>query len=555
MVIKELAREACLAAALLLASAPAAQPEAAPETRTVLVFPFENRSARPDLDWLSEGFSEVISARLGGPSRYVLDRDERIAAYDELGVPADTALTLATDFKVAETLGVDWAVMGNFTVQADRLTARARLLDMRHLKLKPALETTGELGDVVDVETRLAWRLLATEDSSFTTGKEEDFARQFPPIRLDAFENYIRGLMASDSDSRVHFLEESDRLNPADHGAAFELGRHYFEEKNYADSAKWLRKLTASDSDYLESVFLVGVDEFFLGHEGEAEKAFTQLAKQVPLGEVSNNLAVLEARRGHYGEALAGFQRAYDGDPADPDFAFNLGACLWYAKRYQEAARHLDEAVRSNDDDPAAHTLLAAVLGKLGDATGERRERQWLAEHEAEQSPQGADDFMPWTRLKKHYDGRAFRLLSLTVRNSMEATLAQGPAQAHGAVHLARGQQLLSEGRLPEAERELSEAVSLIPQDGEAHLALGQVYELENRHREAATELETSLRWQDTALAHVWLARVYLALNQVEAARTQGQLALNLDPGNRYARNLIEQMRQRPAEKTGGSKP
>jgi tetratricopeptide (TPR) repeat protein len=551
MLVERVMKKSWLAIALLVFSA--SRPLlAVPETRTLLVFPFENRSTRPDLDWLSEGCAAVIASRLAGATRYVLDRDERIGAYEELGVPTDSALTLATEFKVAETLGVDWAVVGSFRVEGSRLTARARLLDMRHLKLKPALEATGELAEVVDLDARLAWRLLATEDRGFTTGKEEDFTRQFPVIRLDAFENYIRGLMATDADTRIHFLEESDRLNPADHAAAFELGRYYFDEKDYADSAKWLRKLAPSDPDYLESVFLAGVDEFFLGHEQEAEKAFALLAGEVPLGEVSNNLGVMEARRGHYAEALASFERAYEVDPTDPDFAFNLGACLWYLKRYSEASKHLEEAVRANDDDPAAHALHAAVLGKLGDSAGEGREQRWLKAHEAEQTPeapQAVDDILPWTRLKKHYDGRAFRLLSLTVRNAMEATLAHEPPKEHGDVHLVRGQQFLTENRLPEAEHELTEAVSLLPDDGEAHLALGQVYELENRHRDAARELEASLKLRDTALAHVWLARVYLALNQVEAARSQGQLALNLDPQNRYAKNLVEQIRQRSATK------
>ncbi|HEV2493664.1 MAG TPA: tetratricopeptide repeat protein [Terriglobia bacterium] len=549
-------RSSRLAAALLAVVVLGPELCAAPETRTILVFPFENQSSRPDLDWLAEGFAQMISSRLAGPGRYVLGRDERIAAYEELGVPTDTALTLATEFKVAETLGVDWAVVGNFTLAGDRLAARTRLLDMRHLKLKPPLEATGELADVVELQTRLAWRLLATEDPSFVTGNEEDFARQFPMIRLDAFENYMRGLLAPDRDSKVHFLQESDRLNPADHAAAFELGRYYFDQKDYAGSAQWLRKLTPSDSDYLESVFLVGVDEFFLGHEPESEKAFSLLVNQVPLAEVSNNLGVLEARRGRYAEALASFERAYDVDRADPDYAFNLGACLWYLHKYDQAAQHLEEALRSNDDDPAAHALLGAVLNKLGDAAGERRERRWLTEHEGDSGMLAVEeDILPWTRLKKHYDGRAFRLLSLAVRNAMEATLAKEPPEQHGDVHLTRGQQFLNQGRLTEAEHELTEAVTLLPGSGDAHLALGQVYELENRHSEAANELESSLKLHDSAPAHVWLARVYLALNQVDAARNQSELALVLDPGNRYAKNLIDQIGQRAAGKAAEGKP
>ena len=549
-------RTAVAALSVLLAVAPGLCGASA--TRTILVFPFENQSPRPDLDWLSVGFAEIISSRLADPTRYVLGREERNAAYEELGAPPDGALTLASEYKVAETLGVDWAVVGSFAVEGNQLTARARLLDMRHMKLRPVLEATGELAEVVELQTRLAWRMLATEDPGFTTGKEEDFASRFRDIRLDAFENYIRGILATDDQARVHFLESADRLDPVDHGAAFQLGRDYFDQKDYANSAKWLRKLAAPDPDYLESLFLLGVDEFFFGHEADAQKSFESLEKQIPLGEVSNNLGVMQARSKHYGDALASFERAYQADPRDPDFCFNLGACLWYLKRYEEAAKYLEEAVRENDDNPAAHALLAAAFSKAGDADGERREQQWLKEHEGDSTAQVAEDALPWTRIKKRYDGRAFRLLSLTVRNALEESLSSEPAAQHGAVHYARGEKFLAASRLPEAERELAETVSLLPQDADAHLALGQVYELEGRHQDAVSELETSLKLKDTAPAHLWLARVYLSLNQFEAARDQGQLAVSMDPENRYARNLVERIRERlpsgSKEKAGSSK-
>ena len=289
-------------------------------TRTILVFPFENESARQDLGWISEASAEIISTRLAGPDRYVLGREERNEAYEQLGMPPGTPLTLASEYKVAQTLGVGWAVVGSFTVEGDRLTARARLLNVQDLKLSPPYEGSGELADLVDLQTRLAWRLLATHDAGFTAGSEEDFSGRFPELRLDAFENYIRGILATDEQSRVRFLREADRLNPRDHQAAFELGRYYFGEKDYPNSVKWLRKLDHKDPNYPESLFLVGVDEFFLGHEEDAQKAFSTLSQQMPLDEVWNNLGVILSRRRRYTEALASFQRAYEGDPADGDF-------------------------------------------------------------------------------------------------------------------------------------------------------------------------------------------------------------------------------------------
>lgn len=520
---------------------------AAPETRTLLVFPFENQSSNSDLGWISEAFAEVLSWRLAGPSRYMLGREERNAAYEQLGLPLDTPLTLASSYKVAQTLGVNWAVVGSFKIAGDQLTARCQLLDVQRLKLTPALEATGALADFVDLQTQLAWRLLATHDPDFTAGTEEDFARGFPPIRLDAFENYIRGILAADGESRVHFLREADRLNPADHRAAWALGQYYFDQKQYAESGKWLQKLAPTDANYLESLFFLGVDEYFLGEDTKAEESFAKLESEIPLNEVVNDLGLMKARKGQYAEALADLERAYKGDPTDPDFCFNVAVCLWRLRRDDDAAQYLEKGLHERDDDPEAHTLLALIDEKLGDQEGRRRELQWLVNAEGASAADPPPDFTPQMRLKKFYNGRAFRLLALVVRNTEEAKLAAEPPAKHAQAHLTQGKKLMAQGRLAEAERDLDEAESLEPESSEVHLVLGQVYEAEGRHREAVAELEASLRYDNNAMTHLWLARVYLSLDQREQALDEGHAALALDPGNADAERLVEAIRQRPA--------
>ncbi|MGD0696708.1 MAG: tetratricopeptide repeat protein [Terriglobia bacterium] len=538
--VKRTSRLAAIVIALLVAC----PLSGATTARTILVFPFENQSNRADLSWLSEGFAVFLSLRLAAPDRYVLGREERDAAYAQLELGTATPLTLASDYKVAEVLGVDWAVVGSFAVAGDHLTAQARLLDARGLKLSDPIEVTGVLNDLVELQTRLAWRLLAAHDPQFTVGTEDDFRLHFPEVRLDAFESYIRGILATDDASRVRYLTEADRRDPRDHHPAFQLGRYYFDQKDYAKAVLWLRKMDDRDPNYLESLFLTGVGEYFLGRDGASEKDFADLAKQIPLNEVSNNLGVLEARRHDYAEALANFERAYNGDPTVPEFAFNMGVCLWYLKRYGDSIKYLQEAVSIDGDDPGAHTLLGLELGKVGDLEGQRREGKWLAEHESGSSNNVAEqDLVLQTRITKHYDGRAFRLLALAVRNAEEQSMEGMSAAEHGQFHLARGRQLLAAGRLSEAERDLAEAVSLLPLDDEAHVAMAQVLDAEGKRREAAAELEYSLKLKDSVTAHLMLARVYLSLNRVDAARDQDQAALSLDPGNREAAQLLDQIR------------
>ena len=517
------------------------------EVHAVLVFPFENQSSRADLNWVSESFAETLSSRLSGPGLYVLERGERNAAYDQLGIPAGIPLTVASEYKAAQTLGVDWAVLGKFNVEGNRLSASARLLDLRQLKLSPAIEVSGELAELVDLQTRLVWRLMASYDPNFTVGTEEDFDRRFPEVRLDAFENYIRGILATDDPTRIHFFLESDRLAPADHRAAFALGQLYFAQKDYANSAKWLRKLAPDDPDYLESLFLFGVDEFFLGHYPSSERAFERIGKEIPLDEVANNAGVLAARGGRYAEALDDFERAFKSDPTDGDFCFNRGVTLWNLRRYGEAAKSLEEAIRLNDNDSEAHTLLAVVLGKLGDAAGERTQLEWLGQHEVGSEAGLSRDVLPQPRLKKNFDGRAFRLLSLTVHNALEERLAGMPADEHAAVYKSRGARFVNEGRLSEAERELEEATSLVPGDRDARMSLAQVLEAEGKHQEAAGEFQIALKLQDSFAGRIGLARVYISLGRPEQARQEVEAALKLDPESREAQELLRQVSSHPS--------
>lgn len=401
---------------------------AGPLPRTVLVLPFENRSARKDLGWISESFAQTLTARLAAGDRIALNREDRDVAFRQMGIPPGTPLTLASVFKVAQALGADWAVTGTFSVQGETLKSQAHCVDVRNLKRSGPLEASGALADLVDLQTRLAWRILALQDENFTVGSVEDFQRQFPVLRLDAHENYIRGILASDAETRVRFLSEADRRDPSDRRAALELGRFYYEKKDYETAAQWLRKLEAGDADSFEARFMMGVTEFFLGHDAAAEKVFLDLSRQVPLNEVWNNLGFMQARRGRWREATVSFDRAYQGDPADPEYSLNLGVCMWNGKKHAVAIRYLREAMQSAPDDPEIHRLLGETLAATGDTEGKKREEQWL-EDRGENSTNGSGGaILPNPRLKKHFDRRAYRLRTLGPHPAREAQAQSAPA-------------------------------------------------------------------------------------------------------------------------------
>jgi Tfp pilus assembly protein PilF/TolB-like protein len=533
-----------LAAILLLAavSAPAAE-----RVRTILVFPFENQSSRTDLAWLPEGFADLVSRRLSSPARYVFSRDQRDAASEQAGLAHGLPLTLASQYQVAEILGVDWIVVGSFSVRGDLFSARAQLLDLGSLKLSPSIEAEGKLSDLDDISTRLAWRMLSTHEPGFTTGGEDEFRRHFPPLHLDAFESYVRGVLSTDPDGAIGLFTEADRRDPSDHHAAFALGKLDFRRKDYAAAGPWLAKVVPADDDYAEALFMAGVGEFFLGHIPTSEHLFQSLEEMIPLGEVSNNLGVMETREGQYAEALARFDRAHQGDPSDPDFSFNRSVCLWHLNRFEEAAKALEESLDAEPNDAEAHAALAVVLGKLGNTAGRDQELKWLSGHEgpltASADPAAAgEDFQPLTRLKKNFDGRAFRLLSMALENEREEKLAALPPDEQAAAHLARGKELLSQGRPAEAEQELQQALDHDPNSEACHLAMAEALETEGKHGQAATQAEAALRVKDSAAAHLVLANIFLNQNRIDPAREQVRSALTLEPANPTAQKLMDRI-------------
>src|SRR5258706_11598658 len=140
----------------------------------------------------------------------------------------------------------------------------------------------------------------------------------------------------------------------------------------------------------------------------------------------------MEARRGGWTEAIVSFDRAYQGDTADPDFSFNLGVCMWNEKKFPVAVRYFREALQIAPEDPEIHRLLRDVLGKTGDAAGKEKEDQWLAGRGDDSENGNGSGIAPSPRLKKFFDRREFRVKNLQAASAAGAKIANSPSATPG---------------------------------------------------------------------------------------------------------------------------
>jgi Tfp pilus assembly protein PilF/TolB-like protein len=492
----------------------AAQQQAAPlrSIPIVLILPFENVSSAPGIDWIGESFPEVIGNRMNSAPLFLISRDDRLYAFDRLGIPTGAKPSRATIYEIAQQIDADYVVVGRYNFDGKTFTAQAHVMDVQKLRLSPELTESGPLVDLIGVQTALTWDILSALNMVQIVSRN-DFQSQFPPIRLDALENYVRGVVAGNAQERIQRFKEAIRLEPKHTLAMLQLGKTYYSARDYEQAVNWLSKVPLDDRNANEAQFYLGLAAFDSNHMDKAEAAFRLLSTRLPLSEIFNNLGVASAQNGGK-QARSYFEKSVQTDPNDPDYHFNLAVELYREGDSAGAQRELHEALAIRPDDEARSFL------------------------EALNSGAGAKDHLPLERIKQNYDESSFRQLNLEIENMNEAKLQKSDPVTHAAFHVQRGQQYLNEGLVGEAEREFRQAVILDPANPDAHCGLARVLESSQDETGARNEARAALRLRPTAGAYVVLARADLAENNTVAAEQNVDHALALDPANADAASL-----------------
>ena len=186
--------------------------------RILLVLPFDNRTGQPSLEWIREAAPEILSSRFASAGFAPMSREDRRYALDHLGMPQGFHPSRATALKLAETLDADSIVVGSYLVDGTGIVAQAQVVDVVHLRMSEMVSERGEMRDLIGVFGSLAWKLTRQLDPSFS-GSEETFVAAGAGQRLDAFEQYIRGITEPDQQERLRHLklavQESPDLGPA----------------------------------------------------------------------------------------------------------------------------------------------------------------------------------------------------------------------------------------------------------------------------------------------------------------------------------------------------
>jgi tetratricopeptide (TPR) repeat protein len=519
----------CICGALLLFGSLPAPVQAATQTgpdapasggRLVLILPFENRSGQSNLSWIGDSFPDTIDQRLNSAGFLTITRDDRIYALDHLGFPQDFKPTRATTIRIAQTLDADYVVVGSYTVNNDRINVQAQILSIKQLSMSQPLDDSSELPRLFDVENAIAWKIARDIDPHFSIA-QQTFLSAAGGVKLSSFENYIRGVAATNPQERIKRLQAAVQETPNYPAALLALGKAQYAQLDYDHAATTLAKVPKTDRLALEANFYLGLARFNSARYADAESAFAFVASRLPLPEVVNNQGVASSRQGH--NAVPLFQRASTADPSDPDYHYNLAVASVREGDFATAQREIDETLKLRPNDPEATQLRTRI------AAGRN----------------GTANFDALERIRRTYSEASFRQAAFLLDQVRAARMATLPPAQQAIEYIQLGQDYLAQGLIPEAEQQFQAAITANPSNALAHAGLAQVRERSASADQARTEAQESIKLTPNIPAYLVLARLDLQANNLASSASDVGNALRLDPKNSAAQGMRQALQQR----------
>lgn len=502
--------------------------------RRILVVPFETPARDGRTYWLGEALAVLVADDINARGLGAITRTARERAYDQLHLPPNAVLSRATVIRVGQIVGASQVIVGEVQVDGDVLTVRLRPIQIDIGHAGADVTERGELKDLFLLAARAARRAVAGGD------------RASPPASpsLQAFEQYIKGLLAEQPASQATFLETALKLDPSYDRARIALWEVRTAQGDHAAALAAVKRVAGSSPGARRARLLAAVSMMGLKQYEEAFTALKSLQEESPSAAVLNNLGVVQVRRGstpETGKATYYFTQAANAEPDDPDFLFNLGYAYALDRDPQGAIYWLRESLRRNPTDGDAHIVLAAQLeaaGRGAEAVRERELAAQLSSKYADASRRSGTDVPPrLERTRTDLEPRRAQSVDQAIVNT-----TQRDQQDLAQFHLERGRRLFEREQDPEAMVELRRAVFLSPYEAQAHLLIGRIHLRGGRPREAVDALKISIWSQDTAAARVALAEAYLLLKDFPNARAEVQRALALEPGSVQAKRLQERI-------------
>src|SRR5688500_14070138 len=270
----------------LVASAAQAQAADAP----LIVIPFDNPTQEARLAWMREGAAILLTDALSAAGAPVIEREERLQAFDRLQLPPHATLSRASTIRVGEALAASVVVSGTMVMDGDQLTVRARVVRLDSGRLLPEVVATGPLTDLFNVFGRLAQQIHNTPASPALTND------RFAPSP-QVFELYVKGLVAETPATARGFLEQALKAAPRFDRVRLALWDLHSEADEHQRALDLVTAIEKGSTLFREGRFRRALSLMDLKRHDDALNTLRAMQSESPSAPVANAIGVAELRR------------------------------------------------------------------------------------------------------------------------------------------------------------------------------------------------------------------------------------------------------------------
>ncbi len=345
---------------------------ARPRRRAIAVLPFANESGTPELDYLSDGLTEVLINNLSGIPE--LKTVPRAVAFHLKGRPFDPA-------EIIRDLRVHTVVVGRLSRRAARLSVGVELLDLTTVEQIWGQQYAVNEQEIVGLDNTIAGditnalRLKLTSDVTKRLSRRQTTNARAFELYLKGRHAYARFFLPDQVFQAIEYARQAIELDPA-FAAAWALSADayaicgYFRYRSPEDV---FPKAKAAALRALELEPTLGEPHATLGliyytYEWDwnrAEQAFRKAAQRQAEGlGGGTSHAFLMLTLGHFDQAMELCERALKVDPLSAPVA--LAAAWIYlqvgeiekARRQGKNAQELDPNIYHNLEFPPIDILI-----------------------------------------------------------------------------------------------------------------------------------------------------------------------------------------------------
>ena len=369
---------------------------AAPPSRTVAVLAFANITGSAEDDWLGTGIAETVTADLKGVAGLAVMSRERVQEVLRHLPGPGAGNEEARAVEVGRAVGARWVLNGGFQRAGENVRVTARLTEVETGTIVETVKIDGRLGEIFDVQDRIARELSKTLRLTDSPG-----GRELEDTRVvEAYEAFSKGVINlrresyESLDRAVFLFERATSLDPGYARAHLELGSTYANKAEYLAIPELQDRAIASFRRALElrpglvrAWREMGGALVSLCRDDEGIEAIRRALELDPedAGALASMARALFVGQARFREAVPYFEKALARNPQAGWYALQLAHCLTLLREFEPAeavarrAVELQAAFLSGQEGvrfAGAHMRLghlAALQGRPEEAADEFR--------------------------------------------------------------------------------------------------------------------------------------------------------------------------------------